>query len=89
MVFQPLPNLVVGRGRQPLTDLDVQHFIQRWLQETLKVEMVYCERYHAGSATVRSPSPAVRATVRMLEFELQGALTQECGQTLQQLSIRS
>lgn len=88
-MFQSLKKLITEQGRVSLDDGDRRHFVQAWLRRTLKLQLVFCERYHAGVVTVRSPSPAARAAVRLAEFDLKQALQQECGVKLRQLTIRS
>lgn len=88
-MFQGLEKLISEKGSVSLDDGDLRHFIQAWLRRTLKVQPVFCERYHAGVVTMRSPSPAVRAAIRLAEFDLKQALQQECGVKLVRLSIRA
>lgn len=82
-------SLRLPNGARQLADSDLRHFVEQWLRRTLRVEQVYCERYHAGVVTVRAPSPAVRAALKLAEVDLKRALQQECGVKLRQLTIRS
>lgn len=88
-MFQPLGRLTQQKGVRRLDETDVRHFVQTWLRTHLKLDHVNCEGYRAGVVTVRSASPAVRAAVKVLEFDLGRALKQECEQNLQRIIIRA
>lgn len=87
-MFRRVGSLVPSAGRR-VGDEDMRHWVQGWLRRELRVEQVYCERFADGVLTVRSPSPAVRAAVKLAEFDLGRALVQECDVKLVRLSIRS
>lgn len=79
---------LLGRRRHVLNDLDVRHFIERYLRKKIKVVAVYCESYKDGYAVVRVSSPVLQQEVRLLEYELKQALKSEISYHLKELRVR-
>lgn len=87
-MFQPLSKAIEAQPSKRVWDeSDVRHFIQQWLRAETGIGQVYCESFRGGVATVRASSPAVRMTVRLLEYDLRQALKKVGEQKLRGVKV--
>lgn len=86
-MFHPLQSLF-KRRTFTWEESDVRHYVQRYLQERLHTEEVYCERAREGVVVVRVGSATARQAVVLLEFELGRDLTQHTAFMMERLLVR-
>lgn len=86
-MFHPLQSLF-GRRALKWEESDIRHYIQRYLQERLHSEDVYCEQAKEGVAIVRVGSATAQQEVTLWEFDLARDLKNQTGFSLQRLTVR-
>lgn len=68
-MFQSLSSLFSQAPRE-LSEADIRHFIETWLQEQTGGEGIVCQRANGQVAEVRVSSPALQQEVLLLEYDL-------------------
>lgn len=76
-----------AKEKEPLQEHDAKVIIERWLQDHLSVESVYCVAVSGTDATVRVGSPVIHQEVRLQEYDLKQMLAQTLGYTLNTITI--
>lgn len=87
-MFHPLSSLF-RKTKLGWEEADIKFFIQRYFQEKIKTEALYCEKVHNGVAVVRVASPVAQQEVTLLEFDLMRDLRAQTQYKLRQLIVYS
>lgn len=86
--FKPVGALLKKDGERPLLDeVDVKHFIERYLKKELAANTLYCESVEGGRAQVRVGSPILQQEVCLLEHDIKQALAQELDYSLKSVKV--
>lgn len=86
-MFHPLRSLF-QRGVFTWEEADIRQYVQRYLQEHLRSEEVYCERARHGGVAVRVASAAMRQAALLLEFELARDLQRDTEFILERFEVQ-
>lgn len=78
-MFQPLSSLFSRKKPVRYEEVDVRHFVQRFLRDLVRTEALYCEQAHTGLVVVRVASPSVQQEVLLLESDVRQALADSLG----------
>jgi len=85
-MLRPVSDLFRRTEQVSLDELDIKHFIERYLRERLGSLAIYCERVREGQAVVRVPSPLLQQEVYLMEYDLALVLQREAHYTLRSIT---
>jgi hypothetical protein len=86
-MLQPVSKLFQREGSAPLDEIDIRHFIERYLKKELATQEIVCERLKDGQAVVRVPSALLRQEVYLLEYDMALLLKKEANYTLKGIRV--
>lgn len=69
------------------TSSDTKIAIERWLQDSIKTDSVYCVDVSGSAVTVRVGSPVVYQEVCLREYDLREAIERLIGYTMKEITI--
>lgn len=87
MALQPISKLFKRAGAVSLDEVDVRHFVERYLRERLGADELFCEAVSGGRVVVRARAAALRQEIYLLEWDLQQALREEAQFALRELVV--
>jgi len=82
--------LGVARSEKVIVDeVDVKHFVTRYLQAELGSTQVVCEEINNHKAVVRVPSAILAQEVYLLEYDLAQLLKEQANFKLKKLKVKT
>jgi hypothetical protein len=86
-MLQPISKLFRDRSGAGLDEVDVRHFVERYLRGRIGVSALFCDRAHQGHVVVRALAAPVRQETYLLEYDLAQALSREADFQLKKLTV--
>lgn len=87
MSWHPLGDLL-PRSVLTWTEVEVGWFVQQWLRERLKTELLYCDSLQGGKAEVRVSSAALKQETLLCQPDVVRAVAEQTTYSLQGLIVR-
>lgn len=88
-MWEGLDGLLHARkAGSPWSEVDVRHWVTRYLAAELKSDEVYCESAHAGQLVVRVGTALFKQEVLLLEYDLKRLLSEQGQWRLTELVVR-
>lgn len=86
-MLQPIGELFSQRKEATWQASDIRLAIERFLQQELRSDNVYCVAVKGGHATIRVGSPTLYQEARLRQWDVAQALAEEIGYTLERFTI--